>query len=166
DEESLAQGDYDVYVTDARWLESLRIGQSWGTTSYADQTDGHSEDGDDPWEDWREFCAMGAESEAEPCFTLGWLHERRGDVEGAAEAYLRVAEGKDRAQRGKGLLYLGRLREAGGDDEAARALYERAERSKDHERYGARYRSRAALRLGALLRRLGDEEGAREAFGR
>ncbi|SOD61067.1 hypothetical protein SAMN06297387_102483 [Streptomyces zhaozhouensis] len=166
DEESLAQGDYDVYVTDARWLESLRIGQSWGTTSYADPPSGPPEDGEDPWEDWYDFCTMGAELKADACFTLGWLNERRGDVEGAAAAYLRVAEGEDRAQRGKGLLYLGRLREAGGDDEAARALYERAERSKDHERYGARYRSRAALRLGALLRRLGDEEGAREAFGR
>ncbi|OPF73383.1 hypothetical protein VT50_0228635 [Streptomyces antioxidans] len=35
DEERLAQGDYLVQVTDARWMESLRVGQSWGTTSYA-----------------------------------------------------------------------------------------------------------------------------------
>ncbi|MFF3818610.1 hypothetical protein ACFYYD_18710 [Streptomyces bluensis] len=36
----------------------------------------------------------------------------------------------------------------------------------NHERYGMRYRSRAALRLGLLLRRLGRDEEAQAAFAR
>ncbi len=34
DEERLAQADYDLFVTDARYLEHLVLGMSWGTTSY------------------------------------------------------------------------------------------------------------------------------------
>ena len=39
DEEELVQADYDVWVTDARWLDHLWLGQSWGTTSYETQAD-------------------------------------------------------------------------------------------------------------------------------
>jgi hypothetical protein len=34
DEESLTQGDYEVIVTDSRWLQHLHEGQTWQTTSY------------------------------------------------------------------------------------------------------------------------------------
>jgi hypothetical protein len=34
DEESLLQADYDVWVTDPRWLHGLFAGATWGTTCY------------------------------------------------------------------------------------------------------------------------------------
>ena len=34
DEENLVQSDYDLYVTDAKFLQHLSIGMSWGTTAY------------------------------------------------------------------------------------------------------------------------------------
>ena len=34
DEDSLTQGDYEVIVTDARWIAHLKVGQTWQTTSY------------------------------------------------------------------------------------------------------------------------------------
>ncbi|MCP4220285.1 MAG: WD40 repeat domain-containing protein [bacterium] len=34
DEDKLVQADYEVYVTDARYLEHLEDGMSWGTTAY------------------------------------------------------------------------------------------------------------------------------------
>jgi hypothetical protein len=37
DEDVLTQGDYEVIVTDARWLKHLRVGQTWQTTSYESQ---------------------------------------------------------------------------------------------------------------------------------
>ncbi|MPY54363.1 tetratricopeptide repeat protein [Streptomyces acidicola] len=168
DEEQLAQGDYDVHVTDARWMESLRVGQSWGTTSYAGDSDGLQADSGKAWEEWEERCAEFAEDDddLDACFTLGWLRQERGDAEGAAEAYRRVADGPDRQLHGKALLYLGDLHAAQGEYESASTLYQRAERSKNHERYGTRYRSRAALRLGLLLRRLGRDEEAQAAFAR
>lgn len=39
DEERLVQADYDVRVTDARWLAHLVTGESWGTTSYPTRAD-------------------------------------------------------------------------------------------------------------------------------
>ena len=33
-EDSLTQGDYEVIVTDPRWLAHLKVGQTWQTTSY------------------------------------------------------------------------------------------------------------------------------------
>ncbi|MDA2805680.1 tetratricopeptide repeat protein [Nocardiopsis suaedae] len=166
DEERLAQADYDVHVTDARWIESLRIGQSWGTTSYSGGigglADGHGVD----WAEWEEECAERAEDDPHARFVLGWVRQARGDTEGAAEAYRRLVEARDRRLHGKALLYLGALHEAQGEDESACELYRQAEQSRKHERYAQRYRSRAALRLGALLRRLGREEEAQAAFAR
>ncbi|MFJ2203286.1 tetratricopeptide repeat protein [Streptomyces violaceusniger] len=165
-EEQLAQGDYDVHVTDARWLESLRVGQSWGTTNYAGDSDDLPVDSGKEWQEWEERCAELAEDDLDACFTLGWLHQERGDAGGAAEAYRRVADGPDRQMRGKALFYLGELHATQDEYESACTLYQRAERSKNHERYGMRYRSRAALRLGVLLRRLGRDEEAQAAFAR
>ncbi|MDA2813233.1 tetratricopeptide repeat protein [Nocardiopsis sp. RSe5-2] len=165
DEERLAQADYDVHVTDARWIESLRIGQSWGTTSYSGGVDGLGNDGVD-WAEWERECAERADDDPHALFVLGWLRQERGDTEGAAEAFRRLAEASDRRLHAKALLYLGALHEAQGDDETACELYRKAERSRSHQRYAQRYRSRAALRLGALLRRLGREEEARAAFAR
>ncbi|GAA3659742.1 hypothetical protein GCM10022224_023940 [Nonomuraea antimicrobica] len=34
DEELLVQADYDVQVTDPRWLEQLSVGDAWGTAAY------------------------------------------------------------------------------------------------------------------------------------
>lgn len=165
DEEQLAQGDYDVHVTDARWMESLRVGQSWGTTCHAEPSDPPVGSGKD-WQDWEERCAGRAGGDLDACFTLGWLRQQRGEAEGAAGAYRRVADGPDRQLRGKALLYLGELHAGQGEYESACALYRQAERSRNHERYGMRYRSRAALRLGAALRRLGRVEEAQAAFAR
>ncbi|TMR88878.1 lactonase family protein [Nonomuraea basaltis] len=39
DEELLVQTDYDVWVTDPRWLAHLSLGQNWTTTSYPTQAD-------------------------------------------------------------------------------------------------------------------------------
>ncbi|MEU8150947.1 hypothetical protein [Nonomuraea sp. NPDC048901] len=39
DEELLVQTDYDVWVTDPRWLAHLSLGQHWTTTSYPTQAD-------------------------------------------------------------------------------------------------------------------------------
>ncbi|GAA3618782.1 hypothetical protein GCM10022419_125370 [Nonomuraea rosea] len=39
DEELLVQTDYDVWVTDPRWLAHLSVGQNWTTTSYPTQSD-------------------------------------------------------------------------------------------------------------------------------
>ena len=33
-EDGLTQGDYEVIVTDARWIAHLKVGQTWQTTSY------------------------------------------------------------------------------------------------------------------------------------
>jgi hypothetical protein len=37
DEDSLTQGDYEVIVTDARWLQHLHKDQTWQTASYDTQ---------------------------------------------------------------------------------------------------------------------------------
>ncbi len=34
DEDALTQGDYEVIVTDARWISHLKVDQTWQTTSY------------------------------------------------------------------------------------------------------------------------------------
>ncbi|MEV0647410.1 tetratricopeptide repeat protein [Phytomonospora sp. NPDC050363] len=39
DEETLVQADYDVEVTDPRWLAALSPGQTWATTSYSSRSD-------------------------------------------------------------------------------------------------------------------------------
>ncbi|QFG19866.1 hypothetical protein [Actinomadura sp. WMMB 499] len=46
-EELLVQADYDVHVTDPRWLDSLEAGYSWGTTSYVTEAD-HVTEADAP----------------------------------------------------------------------------------------------------------------------
>src|SRR5690606_33078451 len=155
DEDRLAQADYDVRVTDARWLESLRIGQGWGTTSYAGVAD-EVEDGCgvDRREREQEY-AEPPRDEPEARVTLGWRRRERADAGGAAGAVRRRAEGAGRGLPGEARLSRGALREARGEHESACELYRQAERSRKHERYAQRYRSRAALRLGALLRRLG-----------
>jgi len=40
DEERLVQADFDVFVTEERYLEALSVGESWGTTSYETNADG------------------------------------------------------------------------------------------------------------------------------
>jgi tetratricopeptide (TPR) repeat protein len=44
-EDRLVQADYDVRVTDPRWLESLTPGDSWGTTVYVTDADQVTEPG-------------------------------------------------------------------------------------------------------------------------
>jgi len=39
DEDKLVQADFDVFVTDARYIDHLTVGMSWGTTSYETQAD-------------------------------------------------------------------------------------------------------------------------------
>jgi hypothetical protein len=34
DEDILTQGDYEVIVTDVKWMQHLKVGQTWQTTSY------------------------------------------------------------------------------------------------------------------------------------
>lgn len=42
DEDRLVQADYDVFVTEPRYLEPFRVGDSWGTTAYETRADGLS----------------------------------------------------------------------------------------------------------------------------
>jgi tetratricopeptide (TPR) repeat protein len=161
DEDQLAQGDYDVHVTDPRWMEPLRAGDCWDTGNYA--TDAVAPPVDDVEERYAKQAERGS---MDACFKLGWLRQERGDAVGAAEYYQRAAHGTNPRLRGKALLYLGDLQAAQGEHETACTTYQQAEQSEQHEHYASRYRSRAALRRGVLLRRLGREEEAQAAFAR
>lgn len=161
DEDQLAQGDYEVHVTDPRWMEPLRVGDCWDTGNYA--TDALAPPADDIEERYAQQAEHGSMNAS---FTLGWLRQERGDAAGAAEQYQRAAHGGKPDLRGKALLYLGDLRAAQGEHEAACATYQQAEQSEQHKHYASRYRSRAALRRGVLLRRLGRAEEAQAAFAR
>ncbi|MGP3974424.1 tetratricopeptide repeat protein [Streptomyces sp. 8N114] len=160
-EKRLAQGDYDVHVTDPRWLEPLRVGDCWDTGNYA--TGAVAPLVDDVEERYAEQAERGS---MDACFMLGWLRQERGDAAGAAEQYLRAGHGTEPQLRGKALLYLGDLQAGQGEHEAACATYQKAEESEQHQHYASRYRSRAALRRGILLRHLGREEEAQAAFAR
>lgn len=162
DEEELPRGDFDTWVTDVRWMESLRVGQRWKSSSVPGRAA-------EPWVDSGDrlaehYAVLAGRGDMAAWFALGWLRHHAGDLEGAAEAYRRVADGPDRGLRGKALVYLGDVLAGQEEYEAAGAAYQRAEASEPHERYGCRYRSRAALRLGLLLRAYGRREAAREAF--
>ncbi|NBE99156.1 hypothetical protein FE391_37335 [Nonomuraea sp. KC401] len=158
DEDLLAQGDYDVEVTDLRWLAPLRLGQSWGTTSYESEAA-------EAIDVETEYAAPAAGGDTRAAFVLGWFRHEAGDVAGAVRAYRLAAGAQDLDERMKALLYLGNLHAEQGDSQAARAAYEEVVAcqgiSPDGDR---RHVSRAALRLGALLRGSGAEEEAQAAF--
>ncbi|MFG3257109.1 tetratricopeptide repeat protein [Streptomyces sp. NPDC048172] len=161
DEKRLAQGDYEVRVTDARWLEPLRVGDCWDTGNYATTAVAPLVD-----EVEERYAQQAGHGSMDACFMLGWLRQERGDAAGAAEWYLRAAHGTAPQVRGKALVYLGDLQAGQGEHEAACATYQEAEESEQHKHYASRYRSRAALRRGVLLRRLGREEEAQATFAR
>lgn len=48
DEDRLVQGDYDVWVTDGRWLTHLSLGQCWTTAAYPSQADTRPREPDAP----------------------------------------------------------------------------------------------------------------------
>jgi hypothetical protein len=39
EEDKLTQGDYEVIVTDAKWISHLKVGQTWQTTGYETEAD-------------------------------------------------------------------------------------------------------------------------------
>ncbi|MGW4801020.1 hypothetical protein ACWEPC_52230, partial [Nonomuraea sp. NPDC004297] len=72
-EDRLVQADYDVWVTDPRWLAPLRRGQGWSTDAFPASSERVESGGDGP------AAAMGR-----ACLGLGWIREQdRGDLEGA-----------------------------------------------------------------------------------
>ncbi|MEV0351692.1 hypothetical protein AB0H88_38480 [Nonomuraea sp. NPDC050680] len=151
DENLLAQGDYDVEVADPRCLAPLRLGQSWGTTSYETKAV-------EAVDVETEHAALAAGGDTRSAFMLGWFRQEAGDVAGAAAAYRQAAGTQDLEERAKALLYLGNLRAEQGDSQAARAAYEEAVACQGPSRSGdRRHVSRAALRLGALLQGGGAE---------
>ncbi|GAA3870199.1 tetratricopeptide repeat protein [Streptomyces sedi] len=160
DEELLVQGDFDIRVTDPRWLEPLRVGDCWDTGNFASDAVPSTGEDIEPW-----YARQAERGSAHGHFLLGWLREERGDTAGAAERYAQAADLADPATEGKALLALGDLRAREGAYEAACASYERAEHSAPHPHYGDRYRSRAAVRRGVLLRGLGRETEADAEFG-
>ncbi|TDE33429.1 hypothetical protein E1295_38190 [Nonomuraea mesophila] len=158
DEDLLAQGDYDVEVTDPRWLAPLRLGQSWGTGSYESEAA-------EAIDVETAYAAPAAGGDTRAAFVLGWFRQEAGDVAGAVEAYRLAAGTQDPDERVKALLYLGNLHAEQGDSQAARAAYEEVVACQGVSPNGARrHVSRAALRLGALLRGSGAEEEAQSAF--
>lgn len=158
DEDLLAQGDYDVEVTDLRWLAPLRLGQSWGTTSYESKAV-------EAVDVETEHAALASGGDTRAAFVLGWFRQEAGDVAGAATAYRLAASTQDLDERTKALLYLGNLHAEQGDSQAARAAYEEAVACQGMSRDGdRRHAARAALRLGSLLRGSGAEEEAQATF--
>ncbi|WP_329520596.1 hypothetical protein [Spirillospora sp. NBC_01491] len=160
DEHLLAQGDYDVQVTDSRWMATLRPGQSWGTTFYPSNAAPPPEKADGLE---AEYAALAAGGDTGAAFALGWLRQDRGDTEGAALAYRQAAGTDDQGDRAKALLYLAALHAGQDDTHAARAAYEDALACEAVWTQNL-YRSHAALGLGALLRASGDEDGAQAAY--
>lgn len=130
DEDQLVQADYDVHVTDARWLAPLRVGQSWGTTAYAttaDRTPGDEEAGS--YLDLLEASAAGharaatsgASAVAGPAaFHLAALRQERDESVDAVEAYLRAIDIGEDDVKARALTKLGELYTKRGDTDAAR----------------------------------------------
>ncbi|TDC62035.1 hypothetical protein E1283_34765, partial [Streptomyces hainanensis] len=169
DEDGLAQGDFDVWATDPRWLAPLRPGQSWGSTSYATTAEHPAPAG------WRaEYADLAALDDAHAAFVHGWLLLDEGDARRAAEAFTTAArarhngdDGDDGAHRAKSLAHLGDAHARLGEVERAREAYQRALAVRTAEWSGGdRHRARAALGLGALPHAAGDEAAARAALAR
>ncbi|MEU8362670.1 tetratricopeptide repeat protein [Nonomuraea sp. NPDC048882] len=156
DEDLLAQGDYDVEVTDPRCLTPLRLGQSWGSTSYVSKAV-------EAVDVEKEYAALAAGGDTRAAFVLGWFRQKAGDAAGAATAYRLAAGTQDPDERMKALLYLGDLYAEQGDPQAARAAYAESVACRPVPGDG-RYVSRVALKLGVLLRASGAEEEARAMF--
>jgi tetratricopeptide (TPR) repeat protein len=165
DEHLLAQGDYEVQVTDPRWLAGLCPGQSWGTGAHASRSGPAPRDGRAAAERIAaEYAALAARGDAGAAFVLGWLRQEEGDIPGAAAAYRLAAGTADADERAKALLYLADLQAEQGEAQAARAAYEEAVACSGTTPEGERYRARAALGLGTLRRVLGDEGEAQAAY--
>ncbi|WP_330358850.1 tetratricopeptide repeat protein [Streptomyces chartreusis] len=163
DEQLLVQGDYEVEVTDSRWLASLRPGDTWGTTSYPTEALPASEK-DDRFEAWLAEDAADGDAHAE--FVLGWVRHDHGDIPGAIAAYRRVIDIGDADQKAKALLYLGDVHAGQRDWRTARDTYRQLIDEPGVSRLGRRYQARATLSLAVALRELGDASAARETFWR
>jgi tetratricopeptide (TPR) repeat protein len=133
-EDGLVQADYDVWVTDPRWLAPLRHGQGFVTSAY------QSRPGP---------TGLSAAATGSAYARLGWLRAERGDLDGAAACYRRAADLGDAHTTVEALLSLDELHagreEAGPGDEPRR-------------------RARAALELCVRLRSDGRQEEARAAY--
>ncbi|GAB3441495.1 hypothetical protein GCM10027570_07750 [Streptomonospora sediminis] len=163
DEHLLAQGDYEVEVTDSRWLEGLYSGAAWGTTacSTAAAPSGGADTDALETEDGYRFDA--ADGSVHAAFVLGWLRQEKGDLDGAEEAYQQAVDGDHPIHRAKALLYLGHLHADRGDSVAADHAYRMCIAGHSPGEAGA-YPVRAALAMGTIERRSGDEDGAVTAF--
>jgi tetratricopeptide (TPR) repeat protein len=128
DEDELARGDYEIRVTDARWLVSLRRGQNWGTTMEppaptvpVTAVEASVEEAEARHARRAEGTGQGAYAAA---LLLGCLRERRGATDLAAEAYQRaVAVARDPERESRALLFLGELFAARGDSTDAVSAY-------------------------------------------
>lgn len=81
-EDRLVQADYDVHVTDPRWLEPLVAGQGWCTNAFPSPTP--------------EVPGGPTQGAGEAYLGLGWVRELdSGDLDGAVEAYRRAIETGD-----------------------------------------------------------------------
>lgn len=149
-EDRLVQADYDVWVTDARWLEPLREGKEWGTAAFP----GHAVDaevgevtGGGAWQAAR-AAAMAVGS---GLLRRGAARRRAGDLDGAAAAYRRAADLGDAHTAVEALLSLGELHTEHEGEQAG--FSEKQYR-----------RARAALELCVRLQAAGQQDAARAAY--
>ncbi|MFC4012060.1 tol-pal system YbgF family protein [Nonomuraea purpurea] len=135
------QGDYDLWVTDRRWLAPFEVGDDVRLT-------------------WPPPLAPGEEPD-DALFKLGWSREQQGDLDGAADAYRRAADAGPELARAQALLWLGTLHAERGEVELALAAYERV-----HEDPSTpwTHQARAALELAILTQSCGGDEAVLRAY--
>ncbi|WP_171165249.1 hypothetical protein [Streptomyces sp. I05A-00742] len=92
-EDRLVHADYDVWVTDPRWLAPLRHGQGFRTSAYQSRSDhGLADEADALTRDHLAATGLPAAATGSACLSLGWYREQRGDLDGAAAAYRRATD--------------------------------------------------------------------------
>ncbi|MGV9350948.1 hypothetical protein ACWDSD_40715 [Streptomyces spiralis] len=149
-EDRLVQADYDVQVTDPRWLAPLKHGQGFCTSAYQSWAGRGPVDGADaPTSDHLAATGLPAAATGSAYSSLGWFRKQRGDLNGAAAAYRRAADLGDAHTTVEALLSLDELHA-------------------DHEETGfadeLRQRARAALELCVRLQQAGRQDEARAAY--
>ncbi|WP_052305053.1 hypothetical protein [Stackebrandtia nassauensis] len=142
DEHLLVQGDYDVEVTHVRWLDALRVGDSWATTSYP------TEAAPAPGE--AEYVIDAEDGDTHAAFVLGWLRQERGDLDGAVAAYRQAADTDNVDDKAKALVYLGDLYAQHDNVQDARVAYEQVVDCEDVTDDGQRYRAWASREIRRL----------------
>ncbi|WP_327129670.1 hypothetical protein [Streptomyces sp. NBC_01727] len=146
----LVQADYDVWVTDPRWLAPLQHGQGFRTSAYQSQADSGPVDGADaPTSGHLATTGLPAAATGSAYLRLGWFGKDRGDLDGAAAAYRRAADLGDAHTTVEALLSLDELH---------------ADREQTGFADELRQRARAALELCVRLQSDGRQDEARAAY--